>query len=89
VIRQAVLYSGQVQGVGFRAAALWESRGFRVTGYVRNLDDGRVELVAEGEAGQVEGFLSAVRERMAGSIRHEAAEQGRAEGLWDGFHIAP
>jgi len=30
-----------------------------------------------------------VRERMAGSIRHEAAEQGRAEGLWDGFHIAP
>lgn len=89
MIRQVVRFRGQVQGVGFRATALWESRGFRVTGYVRNLEDGGVELAAEGEAAEVEGFLAALRERMAGSIRDEAAEQGRALGLWDGFHIAP
>jgi len=89
VISKTVLYSGQVQGVGFRATALWESRGFKVSGYVRNRDDGRVELAAEGEAAEVEAFLGALRERMAGSIRDEAAEQGRALGLWDGFHIAP
>jgi acylphosphatase len=40
-----------------------------VAGYVKNLPTGEVELVAEGEPDQVDGFLAAVAQRMAGHIR--------------------
>jgi acylphosphatase len=51
--RVTVFYSGRVQGVGFRVTVRQIARGFDVTGAVRNLFDGRVELVAEGEKGEV------------------------------------
>ena len=47
--RRRVVFSGRVQGVGFRFTCQSLARGFDVAGYVRNLADGRVELVAEGE----------------------------------------
>ena len=43
-----IFYSGRVQGVGFRYTAKTVAAGFEITGTVRNLPDGRVELVAEG-----------------------------------------
>jgi acylphosphatase len=64
-----VRYSGQVQGVGFRYTAQRLAEDLPVTGYVRNLPDGDVELVAEGEPEDVEAFLAAVARRMAGYIR--------------------
>lgn len=68
-ICKRVLYSGHVQGVGFRYSTLSVAQRFTVTGFVRNLPDGRVELTAEGEAGEVERFLAAVAEHMADYIR--------------------
>lgn len=56
-----VYYSGHVQGVGFRYTTVDIARGFAVTGWVRNLTDGRVEVVAEGEEAAVAEFLAAVR----------------------------
>jgi acylphosphatase len=67
--RYRVFYSGHVQGVGFRDASRRLARGHAVTGYVRNLPDGRVELVAEGDGAEVDGFLEAVRLRMHDTIR--------------------
>jgi acylphosphatase len=64
-----VYYSGQVQGVGFRFTARQLARGFDVAGYVRNLPDGRVELVAEGEPAEIDRFLQAVRDEMGYFIR--------------------
>ena len=55
--RREVLYAGHVQGVGFRYTVQRLARGYSVTGFVRNLSDGRVELVVEGESGEVDGFL--------------------------------
>jgi acylphosphatase len=63
-----VTYSGHVQGVGFRYTAQRLAARYPVAGYVRNLPDGDVELVAEGPADQVEAFLGAVAGRMADSI---------------------
>ncbi len=64
-----VYYSGRVQGVGFRFTAQHVARGFDVAGYVRNLPDGRVELVAEGDPAEIDGFLAAVRDAMGHHIR--------------------
>jgi acylphosphatase len=83
-----VFYEGRVQGVGFRYTARRAAAGFDVAGYVRNLPDGRVELVASGDEEEVDGFLVAVREsELAGHIEEEAAaEIGRPAGL-RGFEI--
>jgi acylphosphatase len=69
-----VLYRGSVQGVGFRYTTRQEAASFAVAGYVRNLPDGRVELVAEGEPEEVERFLDAVGERMSACIEERTIE---------------
>lgn len=53
LIRRRVLVSGLVQGVWFRDSCRAEARRIRVDGWVRNLDDGRVEAVFEGPADDV------------------------------------
>ena len=57
-----VLYSGQVLGVGFRYTVRSVATGFEVTGSVRNLPGGGVELVAEGAKDELEAFRQAIRE---------------------------
>jgi len=74
LVRLRVLYSGRVQGVGFRATARWIARGFRVAGFVRNLPDGRVELVAEGDRNEVDAFLEAVQNELGGFIHDRSTE---------------
>lgn len=83
-----VFYEGRVQGVGFRYTARRVAAGFDVAGYVRNLPDGRVELVASGDDGEVEGFLQAVCDsELAGHIDEAvSAEIVKPAGL-RGFEI--
>jgi acylphosphatase len=63
-----VFYCGRVQGVGFRFNARYIAQRFDVKGYVRNLPDGRVELVAAGKSAELDRFLDAVAESMSGNI---------------------
>jgi acylphosphatase len=81
-----VYYSGRVQGVGFRATAAGIAWRFAVAGWVRNLPDGRVELLAEGEPAAVLAFLAAVRERLRWNIDGEDEFDRDAEGV-TGFQI--
>jgi acylphosphatase len=55
-----VFYEGNVQGVGFRWSVRNVAKGFDVTGAVRNLRDGRVELQATGDEEEVRAFLEAI-----------------------------
>jgi acylphosphatase len=55
-----VFYEGNVQGVGFRYSVRQIAKGFDITGSVRNLRDGRVELLARGEEEEVRVFLKAI-----------------------------
>ena len=81
-----VYYSGQVQGVGFRASAAGIARRYTVAGWVRNLPDRRVELLAEGEPTEVESFLADIRTRMADYITGEDVFDRDPEGV-SGFEI--
>ena len=87
--RLHVLYSGRVQGVGFRYTAKTVATGFEVTGIVRNLADGRVELIAEGLKDELEGFQQAIRESGLGSlIAREDAAWEEAKNEYRGFEIS-
>src|SRR5438445_13042273 len=63
-----VQYSGRVQGVGFRYTVQALAPAYPVAGWVRNLANGEVELVAEGPPEEVDAFLRAVAHRMAHDI---------------------
>ena len=67
--RRRVYFAGRVQGVGFRFTAQRLAEGYAVTGYVRNLHDGRVELVAEGEPATVDSLVHAIRAEMGHKVR--------------------
>lgn len=86
VVCKRVLYSGRVQGVGFRFTAQGLAAGRAVAGYVRNLSGGDVELMAEGEADAVEAFLAAVARRMAGYISNTTVRDETPSGQ-TGFTI--
>jgi len=87
VVRYRVLISGQVQGVYFRAACQRAARQRGVAGWVRNLDDGRVEAVFEGPAADVEHLIDWARRgpRLA-VVADVAVRPERPEGL-GGFVI--
>lgn len=83
-----VLYSGHVQGVGFRYTAKSVANGFEVTGAVRNLADGRVELIAEGARGELDGFRRGIRDAgLEHFIHDEAVTWSDALGGFRGFEI--
>jgi acylphosphatase len=82
-----IRFSGMVQGVGFRYRTERLAGSFEVTGQVRNLPDGRVELVAEGQRGEVQRFVAAVQEAMAGYVRKAERQEGPATGGYDTFSI--
>ena len=62
--RVEVHYAGRVHGVGFRFTTERFAAAYKVVGYVKNLADGRVELVAESEEETLKGFLEAIRQDM-------------------------
>jgi acylphosphatase len=86
--RRIILFSGSVQGVGFRYTACRSAAGFDVTGAVRNLHDGRVECVVEGEAAEIDAFLADLRERMSGYIDNLSQQTLPPTGQFSRFGVA-
>ncbi len=86
-LRWTVLFSGRVQGVGFRYTTAQVARDHPVEGAVRNLPDGRVELLAEGDPTHLQAFIEAIRRQMGGCIRDIHVDEGPATGEFDGFEI--
>ena len=87
VQQRTIQFSGMVQGVGFRFAAVRTAEDFEVTGYVRNLPDGRVECVVEGESSQIDAFLDILVERMSGYIRQQTQQDAPYTGKFDSFTV--
>lgn len=86
--RLQIVYSGNVQGVGFRYTVKSLAPGFELTGTVRNLSDGRVELVVEGEKSELKAFQQAIRDSGLGPlISDEDVNLGEARNEFRGFTI--
>ena len=86
--RRRVLYTGHVQGVGFRFTVRQIAQSFAVTGFVRNLSNGKVELIAEGSPLELDRFLAEVASSMSDYIRDAATSTGLATGEYASFVIA-
>ena len=82
-----VRFSGNGQGVGFRYTTLAIARGFDVTGYVQNLRDSRVRLVAEGAPDELARFVAAIHNHMVDHITHTEANDDVAIGEFDVFQV--
>ena len=85
--RRTYYFSGHVQGVGFRYTARHAASARQVTGYVRNLDDGRVELVMEGADAEMDAVLDGIQAELGHNISRSTLDTGPATGEFTSFGI--
>ena len=72
--RREIRFTGRVQGVGFRFTAIRVAGGCDISGYVRNMPDGSVECVVEGQIDQIDKFTAELSETMGGYIRRRTEQ---------------
>ena len=85
--RRACYFSGRVQGVGFRYTVQNLAIQYNVHGYVRNLPDGRVELVMEGDTNEMDHLVESVSNKMNSYIKGVDTNVLPATGEFDHFYI--
>jgi acylphosphatase len=85
--RAHVIYSGTVQGVGFRWTAEHHANSLKLTGWVRNCPDGTVEVVCEGAEEDIRDFLQKVKAEMSHYIRAAKVDWEAPAGDLDRFDI--
>jgi len=87
MVRVTSFLTGRVQGVGMRYAVHDLSRQFAVRGFVQNLQDGRVQIVAEGERDEIDRFLNRLREVAPGAIHSLDSFASTPTGEYSRFEI--
>ncbi len=85
--RRCCYFSGRVQGVGFRFTVQNIAQRYNVYGYVRNLPDGRVELIMEGDPSEMDLLLSDVTEKMNCYIKGVDTNLFPPTGEFDDFFV--
>jgi len=88
MVGKRIIFKGKVQGVGFRYNVRSLAGTFDIAGYVKNLPDGTVELLAQGTEENVAGLVDAVKRRMAGYISDALESPAQDAGRRPGFEIA-
>ena len=85
--QRIIHFEGDVQGVGFRYTAVRVAESYDITGYVRNLSDGRVECVVEGPPQQIDAFVEQLSRRMKPYIRRQTVQHAPAAGAFRSFGV--
>jgi acylphosphatase len=85
--RKTAYFTGNVQGVGFRYTTQNLALQYDVNGYVRNLPDGRVEVVLEGNDEEMNHLVQAIQQRMEGFIKRVDLQESPATNQFDRFSI--
>lgn len=88
MIRAHILYSGRVQGVGFRATAQRYGQDLNLCGWVKNLPDGRVEILAEGDREKIVQLCQHLEKYFQGYIKDKNIDFVPAKGDYADFDIA-
>ena len=86
-IAKRIIFSGQVQGVGFRFTAFHTAVRYSLTGYVRNVRDGTVEMIVQGSAEDIADCLSEIKETFEGYITDTAVEDMALKPGYEDFRI--
>lgn len=87
MIRAILFFSGRVQGVGFRYTANETAKKFAVQGTVENCEDGRVKIVVEAEAAEIDSFVEAIKTSMSGQIRRIERFESEPSYEFDNFSV--
>jgi acylphosphatase len=74
-IAKHIIFSGQVQGIGFRFTAFNMANRHQLTGFVRNLPDGTVEMLTQGTSGAIDDCIRDIKEYFSGYIRKTEIEE--------------
>jgi acylphosphatase len=83
-----IYYSGQVQGVGFRYRTQRIAEMYPISGWVRNLTDGRVEVLAQADEKDLEDFITQVDDQLGIHIRNkQIAWNDKPDTQYKGFYI--
>ena len=87
VIAKHIVFSGRIQGVGFRFTALNIANRCGLTGYVRNLPDGDVEMLAQGTAEMIDNCIRDLQDSFVGTISHIDIEEATPDPKLTDFRI--
>ncbi len=85
--RQEWLFQGRVQGVGFRYTTQKIAQAFEVVGWVKNLPDGRVQVVVEGETDELNPFLAQIQQELGHYLSGTNVRPGPQGTKLNGFQI--
>ncbi|MBI3616955.1 MAG: acylphosphatase [Candidatus Omnitrophica bacterium] len=88
MIQAHIFYSGRVQGVGFRFTVVRYAADLDLRGWVKNLPDGRVEILAEGDREKIEQFCQRIEKHFQGYIKDENIDFVPAQENYADFDIA-
>ncbi len=88
LVRAHIIVSGLVQGVCYRWFAEKKAKSLGLTGYVKNLFDGRVEVITEGEKGLIEELINDLKiGPLVSDVRDVKIQWEEYEGKFQGFNI--
>ncbi len=86
-MQATILFSGTVQGVGFRYTTLNYARDIELKGCVKNLSDGRVEICAQGSKRSIENLVKQLQKHFQGYVTGHQINFADIENQWTDFKI--
>ena len=87
MVRSHVFFSGSVQGVGFRFTAQRFARELKVNGWVKNLPDGRVEMMAEGPRERIDNLIYKIDIHFGNKIKAKDIDWLDARNQFNAFEV--
>ena len=87
VMAKHIVFSGRVQGVGFRFTALNIANRYKLKGFVKNLPDGDVEMLAQGTAEMIDDCIRDLQDSFVGTISHIDIEEATLNPKLTDFRI--
>ena len=87
ILKAHIYFKGRVQGVGFRYMTQRFAKNLGLVGWVKNLPDGRVEILAQGEKNKIQNLLDELNNHFKGHIQDCQADMHEGLDSYKNFEI--